>query len=81
MQRGRCSFKHSTQGNGVTLPLGNYRPELDWGCSRKPPRFPLKKSFKADIDIDVDIDIDMDIDSNMAVSINWGPLRRRLGLL
>ena len=44
------------------------------------PRFPLKGSFKGDIDIDIGIGIgiDVDIDSSLAVSINsgGGPLKR-----
>ena len=40
--------------------------------------FPLRGSFKGDIDTDVDMDIDMDmdmdIDSDMVVSTSWGVL-------
>ena len=41
------------------------------GSSWESPRFPLKGSFKGDIDTSIDIDVDMDIDSDMAVSISW----------
>ena len=36
--------------------------------------FPLKGSFKGDIDIGIDIDVDTDIERYMAVSTSWGAL-------
>ena len=46
-------------------------------CLRQIARFPLKSSFKGDVDIDVGIDIDVDVDSDMAVSVSWGVLQKR----
>ena len=47
------------------------------------PRFPLKRSFKGNIDIGIGIGIDtfMDIDSDSAVSTSSGSFQGDLGLL
>ena len=47
-------------------------------CQTKLKGAPSNGSFEGDRDMCIDIDID--IDSDLAVSINWGSFKRRLGL-
>ena len=42
-------------------------PEVAWKILGN-PRFPLKGSFKGDVDIGIDIDIDVDIDALWGLS-------------